>query len=194
MIGSLRGVVIDRRPPGTLLVEVGGVGYRVGVLPSTLAGVAPGEAVFLHVHTHVREDALVLFGFAALDEQRCFEALLAAHGVGPALAMTILSALAPAELARALASGDVNALTAVPGVGKKTAARLMIDLRSSVLDVAVDAGGAPGPLAEVRAALDELGYSCDEVRDATSRLPDGGTVEELLTAALRQLAAPGVAR
>ncbi len=194
MIGSLRGVVLHRLPPAELLVEVGGVGYRVSVAPSAMAGAAIGEPLLLHVHTHVREDAIVLYGFATADERRCFEALLAAHGVGPALAMAILSALTPAGLHRALASGDADALTSVPGVGRKTAARLLIELRSEVLDVIevldADSGDAAGAAAvnEVRAALSGLGYGPDEVREAMRELPLDARVEDMLTSALKQLA------
>lgn len=194
MIGSLRGVVLDRTPPGELLVEATGVGYRVSVTPATLAAAEPGHAVFLHVHTHVREDALVLYGFASGDERRCFEALIGAHGVGPSLALAILSAHSPAALRRAVAADDADAFCAVPGVGKKTAARLLIELKSRLdLDdagVAAGAGGeAGGPWGEVRAALAGLGYGPDEVHAVVRDLPEAGTVEELLTAALRQMAA-----
>lgn len=195
MIGSLRGVVLDRLPPAELLLEVGGVGYRVSVTPSTLGGAAPGQPLFVHVHTHVRDDAIVLFGFPTADERRCFEALLGAHGVGPGLAMAILSAHSPQALRRAVATEDLAALTAVPGVGRKTAARLLLELQSR-LDLPLDdlvsasaAGGANGnALAEVRAALAGLGYGADEVRSALRALPEEGTVEELLTSALRQMA------
>lgn len=192
MIGSLRGVVLDRLPPSEILLEVGGVGYRVTVPAATLAAAAPGQPLFLHVHTHVREDALVLFGFAAADDRRCFEALLGAHGVGPALALAILSAHSPGALRRAVAAGDADALVAVPGVGRKTAARLLLELQSR-LDAPLEEPGfangmGAGPRAEVRAALAGLGYGPDEVRDALRSLPDDGTVEELLTSALRQMA------
>ncbi|MGH9152901.1 MAG: Holliday junction branch migration protein RuvA, partial [Acidimicrobiales bacterium] len=120
MIGSLRGVVLDRLSPSEVLVEAGGVGYRVAVSPAVLAAATPGHTLFLHVHTHVREDAIVLYGFADADARRCFEALLGAHGVGPALAMAILSALSPPALRRAVAADDAAALTSVPGVGRKT--------------------------------------------------------------------------
>ena len=197
MIGSLRGVLLDRLPSGELLVEVGGVGYRVTAPAGThsvIAGV--GGPVFLHIHTHVREDAIVLFGFATADERACFEALLGAHGVGPALAVSILSSLSPVSLRRAVASDDVDALTVVPGVGKKTAARLLLELKSR-LDVpesdpdlvlaAVNGNGATAR-AEVKAALAGLGYGADEVRAAVRELPDDGEVEDLLRSALRQLA------
>lgn len=192
MIGSLRGVVLDRLAPAELLIEVGGVGYRVTVTPSTLAAGAPGQPLFVHVHTHVREDAIVLYGFPAADERRCFEALLGAHGVGPGLAMAILAALSPQALRRAVATEDLDALTAVPGVGRKTAARLVLELQSR-LDVPLDDLATPGgpradAHAEVRAALAGLGYGPDEVRHALQALPEAGSVEELVTSALRQMA------
>lgn len=195
MIGSLRGVVLHRLPPAELLLEVACVGYRVTVAPSALSAAALGEPLFLHVHTHVREDAIVLYGFVTADERRCFEALLAAHGVGPALAMAILAALTPSGLHRALATGDADALTRVPGVGRKTAARLLIELRSEVLDgldlPGTEAGDRPGSAAailEVRAALAGLGYGPDEVHDAMRELPIDARVEDMLTSALKQLA------
>ena len=197
MIGSLRGTVLERLPgsPSEVLREVGGVGYRVAVTPAVLATAELGGPLFLHVHTHVREDALVLYGFATRDERLCFDALLGAHGVGPSLALAILSARSPAALHRALLADDVDALTAVPGVGKKTAARLLVELKAKLdLDVGLDLapvgdGGAPSLRSEVRAALAGLGYGADEVREAMRDLPDDGPVEELLTSALRQLAA-----
>lgn len=195
MIGSLRGVLLDRSPAGEVLVEVGGVGYRATVAPSTSVAIGElGSQVFLHVHTHVREDALVLYGFATLDERRCFEALIGAHGVGPALALAILSVHSPSALRRALLSDDVDALTLVPGVGKKTAARLLVELKSRLdvpeLDlVPVGAIGTPADAAraEVRTALAGLGYAPDEIRSVVVDLGDG-PVEEMLRSALKQLA------
>ncbi|HZN16279.1 MAG TPA: Holliday junction branch migration protein RuvA [Acidimicrobiales bacterium] len=197
MIGSLRGVLLDRLTSGELLVEVGGVGYRVSVPAGTLALVdGPGNPLFLHVHTHVRDDAIVLYGFATSDERFCFEALLGAHGVGPALALAILSSLSPVSLRRAVAVDDVDALTVVPGVGKKTAARLLLELKSRLAlpegepeaILAAVNGGGHSARAEVKAALAGLGYGADEVREAVRELPDDGTVEDLLRAALRQMA------
>ncbi len=192
MIGSLRGVVLDRLAPAELLLEVGGVGYRITVTPATLATGTPGQPLFVHVHTHVREDAIVLYGFSTADERRCFEALLGAHGVGPGLAVAILSALSPQALRRAVATEDADALVAVPGVGRKTAARLLLELQSR-LDLPLDempTGGAPAgdAHAEVRAALAGLGYGPDEVRSAVRALPADGSVQDLLTSALRQMA------
>ena len=195
MIGSLRGTLLERSSSGELLVEVGGIGYRVSVAPAALGTVGDlGTTVFLHIHTHVREDALVLYGFPSRDERTCFEALLTAHGVGPALALAILSVHGPAALKRAVAIDDVDALTMVPGVGKKTAARLMIELKAKldVLEDGADLGLAPGidsgPRGEVKVALAGLGYGPDEVRNAVRELPEEGSVEDLLRAALRQLA------
>ena len=192
MIGSLRGTLAWRGVDGDLLVEVGGVGYRVSVPARTAAALgAAGSDVFLHVHTHVREDAIVLYGFAHDDERRCFEALLGAHGVGPALALSVLSALSPAALSAAVLEDDAETLCAVPGIGRKTAARLLIDLKSR-LDVPDRPGtddGAGSARAEARAALFELGYGPEEIRRALEGRREDVGVEELLKLALRELAA-----
>lgn len=199
MIGSLRGTLLDRSDV-EVLVEVHGVGYRVVTTPATLAGLGDvGVDVFLHVHHHVREDGQQLFGFATVDERRCFEALLGAHGVGPSLALAILSVHGPDELRLAVAHGDVDALTLVPGVGRKTAARLALELQSK-LDVGDGAaaiaapatGNGSGPataLADVREALAGLGYGPDEVRTALAELPADGDAGVLLRQALRALGA-----
>jgi holliday junction DNA helicase RuvA len=194
MIGSLRGTLGPRTASNEVLVEVGGVGYRVVVTTSTAASLGPsGSPVFFHVHTHVREDALVLYGFVHDDERRCFEALLGAHGVGPALALNILSRLSPATLSTAVLEDDVTTLCDVPGVGRKTAARLLIDLKSrlELPDLgAVELGRAEGSARhETRAALTELGYSSEEIRRALDGLDQGLSVSELLKQALRELAA-----
>lgn len=206
MIGSLRGRLIDRGD-GEVLLEVAGVGYRVTVAPTTVVGLGEvGEEVFVWTHHHVREDAETLYGFASRDERITFEALLGAHGVGPALALAILSVHPPSGLARVLLDDDVAALCLVPGVGKKTAARLLVELKSR-LDIPDDeiavvsaaaagsgnGSGAAGSdavsaRADVRAALDGLGYSSDEIRAATAELPDEGNPAELLRAALARLA------
>jgi holliday junction DNA helicase RuvA len=193
MIGSLRGTLIDRPSTGEVIVEVHGVGYRVSVPTSVLAGSGTtGAEVFLHVHTHVREDAIVLYGFAHADERRCFEALLGAHGVGPSLALAILSSLSPAALSTAVLEDDVATLCLVPGVGKKTAARLLLELKAR-LDLPTLDGGTPGPggggspTGEARAALAELGYAPEEIAGALEGVDAGGSVEEMVRAALREL-------
>ena len=198
MIGSLRGRILDRSARGEVLVEVQGVGYRVIVAPRTLAAVGPaGTEILLHTHLHVREDVLCLYGFATAQERDCFEALIGARGVGPALALAILSVHPPAGLHRVLSEGDLDALTLVPGVGRKTAARLLMELKSrfDVLDLGelaglVPDGDGPGPArADLRAALAGLGYGPDEVTPVLRELPAEGEVEDLLRAALKLLAA-----
>ena len=124
MIGLLRGAVVLRTGEGEVIIDVGGVGYRASVPTTVVAGLgAPGSEVFLHVHTHVREDAIVLYGFLHDDERRCFEVLLGSHGVGPALALAIMAVLSPASLSTAVLEDDLDTLCTVPGVGRKTAAR-----------------------------------------------------------------------
>ena len=196
MIGMLRGTVVACTGEGELIVDVGGVGYRVAVTTGTVADVgAAGTAVFLHVHTHVREDAIVLYGFLHDDERRCFEALLGAHGVGPSLALAVLSVLSPAALSTAVLEEDLDTLCAVPGVGRKTAARLLIDLKSRLELPDFSAAGLPGSgpsasaRAEARAALGELGYGPDEIRRALEGVREDAGVEEVLRLALRELAA-----
>ena len=187
--------MLDRSARGEVLVEVGGVGYRVQVSPG--APGLPGELgapVFLHIHTHVRDDAIVLYGFPDRDTRACFEALIATHGIGPAVALNILSVHSPSALQRIVGTGDADALTLVPGIGKKTAARLLLELKVKLDVDDLDGGdvdlGAPNGSArgEVRAALAGLGYGPEEVRDAVRELPDEGPVGELLRHALKHLA------
>ena len=133
MIGSLRGTVLERvlrsDHQTELLIEVGGVGYRVFVPAGTAARAGElGGPSFLWVHTHVREDAFVLYGFPSREERDCFELLLGARGVGPAVAVAVLSVLTPAALRRAVLGGEADALTLAPGIGNKTAARLVLEL------------------------------------------------------------------
>jgi len=198
MIGSLRGELLDRWGDGDLLVEVGGIGYRVTVTPTTLVEVGePGDTVFVHVHHHLRDDAQVLYGFLTRAERECFESLLAAHGVGPALALAILSVHGPDALARVVADDDIDALCLVPGVGKKTAARLLIELKSSLSQPVLEAVGAPpsgsatrvpSARADVREALANLGYGPDEVASVVRELPEADDVSWLLKEALQRLA------
>jgi holliday junction DNA helicase RuvA len=203
VIGLLRGAVVVRTGEGEVLMEVGGVGYRVAVTPATAALlVTAGSATeaTLYVHTHVREDAIVLYGFVHDDERRCFEVLLGSHGVGPALALAIMAALSPAALSTAVLEEDLETLCTVPGVGRKTAARLLIELKSrlDLPDLSLSGEGAPvgaaattgdrTSRAEARAALSELGYAPEEIRGALDGLRDDVGVEEMLRLALRELA------
>ena len=194
MIGSLRGTLLDRTLDGDVLVEVAGVGYRVTVAPTAAAAVGDvGEEVFLWVHHHIREDAQTLYGFTTREERVCFEALIGAHGVGPALALAILSVHGPGALREVIATQDVSALCLVPGVGQKTAARLLVELQSRLdlpdIDLTPTGGGQPVPSArrDVTEALAGLGYGPDEVRKVVDDLPDGDPAD-LLREALRRLA------
>ncbi len=199
MIGSLRGRLLERGPDGELLIEVGGVGHRVQVTPSTSVtiGELDGE-VFVHTHHAVREDSETLYGFATIAERRVFESLISAHGVGPALGLAILSVHGPDALRRAVAADDVAALCLVPGVGKKTAARLVMELKSKLDlpegEIAVPSGdggqaSAGGDSrADVRTALEGLGYGADEIHAVLVDLPAEGDVGGLLKDALRRLA------
>jgi len=191
MIGSIRGTVLERTATGEVLVEVGGVGYRCLVPLGALVTLAPGTPAFLVTHLHVREDAMTLFGFPTREERDTFEVLIGANGVGPKLALAILSVHPPSSLRRAVSEDDLDALCLVPGIGKRTAQKLMVELAARLavpeLDVR-DEPGAPSVRAEVRAALTELGYGGDEIRAVVADLPADGAVEELLRDALKRLA------
>lgn len=193
MIGSLRGTVLERHEPAIVLLEVAGVGYLCGVTSTTWAELEPGSSAFLHVHHHVREDAEQLFGFLDREEKRLFVDLIGTHGVGPAMAMALLSTYAPGALAAIVASGDTAALTVVPGVGKKTAERLMIELKTKlagrVSDTNWEVEGAQSATADVREALTSLGYSPDEIRDTMRQLGTVGDSESMLRDALALLGA-----
>ena len=198
MIGSLRGTVLDRGVGGEVLLEVGGVGYRVAVPSGAVAALEPGAPAFLFTHLVVREDALSLYGFADREQRDTFEALMSATGVGPKLALAVLSIHSPSALRRAVIEGDLDALTLVPGVGKRTAQRLMIELAAKLGTEAPDPagveGGGPSPRAEVRAALEGLGYGAEELRYVLDTLPADGPVEVLLKEALKLLAMDRTAR
>jgi Holliday junction DNA helicase RuvA len=192
MIGSLRGAVLERNVEGTVLLEVGGVGYLVAVSSRVLAELEPGTSVFLYVHHHVREDAQTLFGFTSRDERQTFQVLIKTNGVGPALAMAILATHPPAALFDVVANNDVAALTLVPGIGKKTAERLIIDLRDRLSVPMLDGagmGGSSSAVADVRDALASLGYGTDEIRDVLRELPTDADSASLLRDALKSLGA-----
>jgi holliday junction DNA helicase RuvA len=186
MIGFLNGRVAERSGERTV-IEVGGIGYQVLVSASTMGKLPPagGEARLL-THLQVRDDQLVLFGFATPGERDLFLLLLGVTGVGPKVALQILSVLSPEALRRAILDGDADAITVVPGVGKKVAARIVLDLKEKLggeVEVPAD-----GPLVEVREALAGMGLAPDEVRTALQGIePDGQPVEKLLRTALRKV-------
>ncbi len=197
MIGLLRGT-LALRDSDEVIVETAGIGYRVTVSPDTSAALGElGREVLLHIHHHIREDAQTLYGFDTPDKRRVFEGLISAHGVGPSMGMAILAAYGPSELAGILATDDIDALCLIPGVGKKTAARLLVELKSRLdigdVTTAVASGRPAGEQpadarSVVRQALGELGYSTEEIRGAVAALPPDGDSSALLKAALRHLA------
>jgi Holliday junction DNA helicase RuvA len=194
MIGSLRATVIERNSDGTVLVETAGVGYIVHVTPRTLAELEPTSGVFMHVHHHIREDTQTLFGFLDKDERVTFQTLIATHGIGPSMALAILATHTPRALVDIVATNDHGALTLVPGVGKKTAERLLVELRNKlqlpVLDSLSDKSTAMGSaITDVRDALAGLGYSTEEIRDVLRELPVDLSAEGLLRQALNLLGA-----
>ncbi len=186
MIGRLTGAVAEKTADFAL-VDVGGVGYAVAVTPRTAAALpAVGEQAVLHTHLHVREDVLALYGFETGDERDIFETLIGVSGVGPKLALAVLATFSPDELRQVVLSEDAAALTAVPGIGQRSAQKLLLELRPK-MDLP-DSPLQPGSdVAEVREALETLGYQSAEIRDVLRGLPVDGSVEELLRQALQEL-------
>jgi Holliday junction DNA helicase RuvA len=188
----VRGEVVARRP-GEVVVDVGGVGYRLHVSAETFRQVpAVGERVALHTQLIVRDDALTLVGFATEEERELFQLLLGVQSVGPKMALGVLGGGSPRELRAAIAAGEVARLRAVPGIGKRIAERIVAELRDKV-DAADDAAVAPaaaggdGPRAEARDGLLDLGFAPAEV-ESLLQAAEGETVEELIQSALRAAA------
>jgi Holliday junction DNA helicase RuvA len=187
MIAFVEGKLVDKSGD-RVVVAVGGTGYDVLVPAQTLAKLPPvGREARLFTRLQIRDENMVLFGFGSADERSLFDHLITVSGVGPKVALAILSVLTPDSLRRAVTSGDMAALTLVPGVGKKVAGRVILDLKDRI-----GAGGeavTSGPLAEVREALLALGLTAQEARDALAALVPNGDkpVEELLREALRSV-------
>ena len=199
MIGSLRGILRDKQPP-SLLLDVNGVGYEVDAPMSTFYQLPEtGEEVLLHTHLVVREDAQLLYGFYTLDERRLFRALIRVNGVGPRLALAILSGISASEFAACVQDSDTASLVRLPGIGKKTAERLIVEMRDRMEDwhrVDSVAGEAPvattAPVAgreasrEAVTALIALGYRPQEASRMVSGLDiEGMDSEDIIRAALR---------
>ena len=186
MIAILRGEIAEKAP-GRVVLDVAGVGYEVAV-PASAASRLPsvGRPVRLFTRMVVRDDSMTLFGFASADERSLFDLLVTVNGVGPKVALAFLSVLAPDALRRAVASGDVGALTVVPGVGKKVAQRVVLDLKDRV---GGDVVAVEGPLVDVREALLSLGLTPQEASEAIRALPADGdrSVEDLLREALQRV-------
>ena len=198
-IGSLRGaltLVEDQE----IIIEVGGVGYRILIPPSTQEQFGEaGSETLVYTHHHFREDAQSLYGFPTREECLFFEALISTHGVGPSLGLAILSTHSPNQLAQILADQDSDALCVVPGIGKKTAARLIVELQSKIDSASIPLknnelsgegiSSQDSGLRDVRDALSGLGYAKEEIQMATRGLPSNAEPSLLLKLALQELAA-----
>jgi len=197
VIAQLRGRILEKHP-NRIVVDVSGVGYDVFVPLSTFYGLGdPGSDISLRIHTHVREDALALYGFRTILEQDLFERLISVSGIGPKLALGVLSGIEPLELIRAIERADVARLTAIPGVGRKTSERIVLELKDRLprapvaeaadADVEAPSGGVRD---DVLSALVNLGYhrplAEKAVAAAIKSLPDGG-FERTLKQALREV-------
>jgi Holliday junction DNA helicase RuvA len=198
VIAHLRGRIFEKQP-NRIIVDVAGVGYDVLVPLSTFYGLGEtGAEIALRIHTHVREEALALYGFATELEQALFERLIGISGIGPKLALAVLSGIEPAELIRAIERGDVARLTGIPGVGKKTSERIVLELKDRLprLQPALTAAGAapldtPPLRDDVLSALMNLGYHrplAEKAVDAAVKNTPDGDFERTLRQALRELA------
>ena len=190
MIGRLIGRLVAKHPPQVTL-DVGGVGYELDVPMSTFYNLpAAGDTATLYTHLVVREDAHTLYGFASLEERSVFRQLIRISGIGARTALALLSGLSVAELAQSVATQDSARLTKVPGIGKKTAERLLLELKGKLAEALPGAGGAApaGAAADILNALLALGYSEKEAAAAAKTLPPGVSVAEGIRAALKALA------
>jgi Holliday junction DNA helicase RuvA len=193
MIGSLRGKLTEKRP-NQVLVEINGVGYQVQIPLSTFAGLGALHAeTSLLIHTHVREDQITLYGFATAREKQCFELLISASGVGPSLALKILSGMSIEDLVPAIRKSDLAQLVKIPGVGRKTAERIVVELRDKLVVIDVPDAGKPSTRSQleddVASALSNLGYDTKSVERAIekSRAASGADFEKLLRSSLQIL-------
>jgi holliday junction DNA helicase RuvA len=196
VIAHLRGRIFDKQP-NRIVVDVNGVGYDVAVPLSTFYGLGDrGAEISLRIHTHIREDAMLLFGFATRLEQELFERLISVSGIGPKVALAVLSGIEPGDLIKAILRGDLARLTAIPGVGKKTSERIVLELKDRLPKVAhtpTPEGAVPEPSAlkdDVLSALMNLGYHrplAEKAVDAAVKA-SAGDFEQTLRQALRELA------
>jgi Holliday junction DNA helicase RuvA len=194
MIGHLQGVVF-RKTLNSAIIDVGGVGYLLRMPLSDLARLGEeGSPIGVHIHTHVREDAIDLFGFLDLASMGLFERLIGISGIGPRLALTLLSGMEVEILTRAIRSGDVPTLTRVPGVGKKTGERIVLELKDKLDPTGLAAQSSPGalpPMEDLRSALENLGYKAAQVDRAIAALDEekmkDADLQTLVREALGQL-------
>jgi holliday junction DNA helicase RuvA len=184
MISRLRGTVVARSPAG-VVVDVGGVGYLVAATPRVHARL--GEETTVETYLHVREDALQLYGFASADERELFELLLGVSGIGPKVALAIVSGSPPAELRRAISRDDLARFEAIPGIGRKTAQRVVMELKDKLEGPAGAAGSSTGGVL-ARDALVELGWSMVDAERALAEVDESLPVEEQIRSALKKAA------
>ncbi|HEY48471.1 MAG TPA: Holliday junction branch migration protein RuvA [Dehalococcoidia bacterium] len=190
MIAGLEGLLKSLRDDRAI-IDIHGISFRVQAPTSTLSVLgSPGDKVFLHTYLQVKEDNLSLYGFATTEELRMFELLIGVSGVGPKVALSLLSALSPERLSLAVASGNESVLSSISGVGKKTAARIILELKGKFEQVTTD---IPYPHDDVKAALISLGYSAAEAMSATATLPNDPdlTLEDKIKLALKHFTKVG---
>lgn len=189
MIASLKGIVLSKKPEG-VVVEVGGIGYHVSVPLCSLGDISEiGEAIFLHTYTHVREDALQLFGFLSEDEREVFVTLIGITGIGPKLALAILSGMPAQRFIEAVHNEDVSLLTTIPGLGKKTAARLILELKGKLPSLRAYSLQEGSDVGDAVSALVNLGYkkSLSEKVVETAVKNGAATIEDIIREALKYL-------
>ena len=189
MIASVRGTVVGRRPD-SVVIECAGVGYRLAVSAHTMQQVpAIGKEAFLITHLIMRDDGMHLFGFASEDERDLFLLLLGVQGVGPKVAIAVLSGGTTGELLNAIAAGDAKRFQAVPGIGKRTAERIIVELREKVAGVpdgsAISVSRGDDPRLLARDGLIGLGYTMQEAQELLDEAPDGLSTEDLIAHALK---------
>jgi Holliday junction DNA helicase RuvA len=187
VIGRLRGLLAVKHAERVVL-DVNGVGYEIAVTPRGLVELpGVGEEAVLHTHLYVREDQLALYGFPSEDQRNLFRLLLGVSGVGPKVALAILGTFAVDDLRRAVVTEDADALTMVPGIGKRSAQKLMLELRPKLDLPDAELPSSGSVVAEVREALEGLGYQAVEIRDALRDLPGDLPVSDMLRRALQEL-------
>ena len=186
MIARLRGSLVAMRPTG-VLIEVAGVGYEIAMTPETMASLpSVGEEIVVHTHLQVREDDMSLYGFSTSADRDLFRVVISASGVGPRVGMALLATLSADQLRRAIATEDVAALSRAPGVGKRSAQKIILELRPKLADAEADLVKGTGP-SQVSQALENLGYTPEEISEAVADLDEDASLSEQLKTALRVL-------
>lgn len=196
MIGQLRGTVLHKEPPA-LVLDVGGVGYELEAPMTTFYDLPEtGQEITLYTHLVVRDDAHLLYGFSQLAQRRLFRALIKVNGIGPRVALAILSGMSQAEFQRCVANDDIARLTQIPGIGRKTAERLLVEMRDKIDLAPGDSPGEPlpaglpmDPVSEAVSALTALGYKAQEASRLVRAVPsDGLSTEDIIRQALKSMA------